>query len=139
MGDKFVSDLMTTPVHTITPDHSLADLAELFDRHDVRHVPVIDAEGDVVGLVSDRDLLRNVLTDQADVPLSVRESAMHGTRVETVMTVEVVTLEPNDTARRASRVLLENKFGCIPVTEGARLVGIITQSDFLRVFAEGAE
>ena len=139
MGGKLVSDLMTVPVHTITPDHSLADLAELFDRHDVRHVPVIDAEGDVVGLVSDRDLLRNVLTDQADVPLSVRESAMHGTRVETVMTVEVVTLEPNDTARRAARMLLENKFGCIPVTEGSRLVGIITQSDFLRVFAEGAE
>ncbi len=139
MGEKLVSDLMTVPVHSITAESSLADLAELFDRHDVRHVPVIDAEGDVIGLVSDRDLLRNVLTDQADVPLSVRESAMHGTLVESVMTVEVVTLEPNETARRAARVMLENKFGCIPITEGSRLVGIITQSDFLRVFAEGAE
>jgi len=137
MSEKLVSDLMTTPVHTITADRSLSDLAELFDRHDVRHVPVVDGEGDIVGLVSDRDLLRNVLTDQADVPLSVRDSAMQGTLVETIMTEEVVTLEPNDTAQKAARTMLENKFGCIPVTEGARLVGIITQSDFLRLYADG--
>jgi CBS domain-containing membrane protein len=137
MSETLVSDLMTTPVHTITGDRSLSDLANLFDRYDVRHVPVIDDEGDVIGLVSDRDLLRNVLTDQADVPLSVRAAAMQGTLVESVMTEEVVTLEPNDTARTAARTMLENKFGCIPITEGARLVGILTQSDFLRLFADG--
>lgn len=138
MSERLVSDLMSAPVYTITADRSLSALAELFDLHDVRHVPVIDGEGDVVGLVSDRDLLRNILTDQADVPLSVRDAAMHGTPVESVMTVEVVTLEPNDTIRKAARVLLENKFGCVPITEGTRLVGIITQSDFLKAFAEGA-
>jgi CBS domain-containing membrane protein len=138
MSERLVSDLMSAPVRTITPDRNLSALAELFDLHDLRHVPVIDEEGDVVGLISDRDLLRNILTDQADVPLSVRNAAMRGTPVESIMTVDVVTLEPNDTARKAARVLLENKFGCVPITEGARLVGIITQSDFLRAFAEGA-
>jgi CBS domain-containing membrane protein len=138
MIEKLVSDIMSAPVHTITADRSLSALAELFDRHDVRHVVVVDEEEDVVGLVSDRDLLRNVLTDQADVPLSVRDAAMRGTLVETVMTVEVVTLEPNATARKAARVLLENKFGCVPITEGTRLVGIISQSDFLKVFADGS-
>jgi len=135
MSETLVSDLMSAPVHTITGDRTLSALAELFDRHDVRHVPVIDDEGDVVGLVSDRDVLRNILTDQADVPLSVRAAAMHGTMVESVMTAEVVTLEPNDTTQKAARLMLENKFGCIPVTEGARLVGIITQSDFLSLCA----
>ncbi len=54
------------------------------------------------------------------------------------MTEQLVTLEPNDTARQAARLLLENKFGCIPVTAGgSRLVGIPTQSDFLRLFADG--
>jgi len=138
MIEKLVSDIMSAPVHTITAERSLSALAELFDRHDVRHVVVVDEEEDVVGLVSDRDLLRNVLTDQADVPLSVRDAAMRGTLVETVMTVEVVTLEPNATARKAARVLLENKFGCVPITEGTRLVGIISQSDFLKVFADGS-
>ena len=56
------------------------------------------------------------------------------------MTIELVTLEPNDTARQAARLLLEDKFGCIPVTEtGTRLVGIVTQSDFLQLFAGGEE
>ena len=87
--------------------------------------------------VSDRDLLRNVLTDQADVPLSVRRSSMENTLVESIMTLDVVTLEPNDSARQAAQILVDNKFGCVPVTEGTRLVGIITQSDFLRTFAEG--
>lgn len=139
MSKKLVSDLMSTPVHTITADRNLAELADLFDQHDVRHVPVIDGEGDVVGLVSDRDLLRNVLTDQADVPLSVRDSSMQGTLVETIMTRDVVTLAPNDGAPKAARTMLDNKFGCIPVTEGTRLVGIVTQSDFLRLFADGDE
>ena len=140
MADKLVSDLMTETVQSITPDRNLHDLADLFDRYDVRHVPVVDDEGDLVGLVSDRDLLRNTLTDQADVPLSGRQAVMAETLVESIMTVELVTLEPNDAARQAARLLLDNKFGCIPVTDGgSRLVGIVTQSDFLQLFADGEE
>ncbi len=131
-----VSDLMTEEVETIRRDSNLADLADIFDRHDIRHVPVVDEEGDVLGLVSDRDLLRNVLTDQVDVPLSVRNSAMEGTLVETIMTAEVVSVESNESLRVAARQLLDLKFGCLPVTEGTHLVGIITPSDFLRVFAD---
>lgn len=137
MSQTLVSDLMSSPVRTIRGDASLSDLADLFDRFDVRHVPVVDRDGDLIGLVSDRDLLRNVLTDQADVPLSVRNASLEETRVESVMTGEVVTLEPNEPVQRAARAMLDNKFGCIPVTEGNRLVGIITPSDFLRLFADG--
>lgn len=136
MMPTIVSDLMTEEVETIRRDSNLADLAEIFDRHDIRHVPVVDEEGDVLGLVSDRDLLRNVLTDQVDLPLSVRNSAMEGTLVETIMTEEVVSVEPNESLRVAARQLLDFKFGCLPVTEGTHLVGIITQSDFLRAFAD---
>jgi CBS domain-containing membrane protein len=138
MSATVVSDLMSEEVHTVHPDDNLRVLADLFDRYDVRHVPVVDEEGDVVGLVSDRDLLRNVLTDQADVPLSVRQSSMEGTLVESIMTTEVVTLEANASVSRAARVLLEHKFGCVPVTEGSRLVGIVTQSDFLEAIANEA-
>lgn len=130
-----VSDLMTENVETIRRDANLTDLADIFDRCDIRHVPVVDEDGDIVGLVSDRDLLRNVLTDQADVPLSVRNAAMDSTLVESIMTEDVVTVEVNEPLESAARQLLDNKFGCLPVTEGVQLVGIITQSDFLRVFA----
>ena len=137
MAATVVSDLMTQDVKTITPGANLLELADLFDRHDVRHVPVLDDDGDVVGLVSDRDLLRNVLTDQADVPLSVRRASMQGALVESIMTEDVVAVEANESLRSAARLLLDNKFGCLPVTEGTQLIGIVTQADFLGVFAEG--
>ena len=137
MAATVVSDLMTQDVKTITPGTNLLELADLFDSNDVRHVPVVDDEGEVVGLVSDRDLLRNVLTDQADVPLSVRQTAMRDALVESIMTEDVITVEPNASLRTAARLLLDNKFGCLPVTEGAHLLGIVTQADFLGVFAEG--
>ena len=137
MAAAVVSDLMTQDVKTIAPGATLLELADLFDHNNVRHVPVLDDEGDVVGLVSDRDLLRNVLTDQADVPLSVRREAMQDALVESIMTEEVVTVEPNESLRAAARLLLDNKFGCLPVTEGAHLLGIVTQADFLGVFADG--
>ena len=137
MAATVVSDLMTEDVKTITPGANLLELAELFDNNDVRHVPVVDDEGEVVGLVSDRDLLRNVLTDQADVPLSVQQTAMRNALVESIMTEDVITVEPNASLRTAARMLLDNKFGCLPVTEGAHLLGIVTQADFLGVFADG--
>ncbi len=137
MAATVVSDLMTQDVKTITPGANLLVLADLFDSNDMRHVPVVDDEGEVVGLVSDRDLLRNVLTDQADVPLSVRQTAMRDALGESIMTADVITVEPNASLRTAARLLLDNKFGCLPVTEDAILLGIVTQADFLGVFAEG--
>lgn len=136
MNPEYVRDLMTDPVHTAHPHQDLADLRDLLYDHDIRHVPVVDAEGDLVGLVSERDLLRNVLTDQADVPLSVRDQAMRARTVREIMTEEVQTVDPDDTLQEAAQLLIDNKFGCLPVTEGSRLVGILTQSDFVRHFAE---
>lgn len=135
MNPHYVRDLMTESVHTIHPDQDLADLRDLLYDYDIRHVPVVDGDGDLVGLVSERDLLRNVLTDQADLPLSVRDQAMRARMVGEIMTEEIQTSDPDDTLQEAAQLLIDNKFGCLPVTEGSRLVGIITQSDFVRHFA----
>ena len=107
MTDKLVCDLMTETVQSVAPDRNLHHLANLFDRCDVGHVPMVDAEGDLV---------------------------------ELIMTVEPVTVEANDAARQAARLLLEDKFAHIPVTEArTRLVGIVTQSEFLQLFGDGEE
>lgn len=136
MKPEHVRDMMTDTVHTIHPDQDLVDLRALLYDHDIRHVPVVDGDGDLVGLVSERDLLRNVLTDQADVPLSVRDQAMKARKVREIMTEDVQTADPEGTLQEAAQLLIDNKFGCLPVTEGSRLVGILTQSDFVRHFAE---
>ena len=137
MLPKYVRDLMTSEVITLRADENVSSFRDVLYDHGFRHVPVVDAEGNLIGLVTERDLLRNVLTDQADVPLSVREETMYATQIGDIMVQDVQTVEPEDTLPHAAQIMLENKFGCVPVTDGELLVGILTESDFIRFFTEG--
>ena len=78
--------------------------------------------------------MRNVLTDQADVPISVREEVMFATLIGDIMIQDVETVEPDDKLPDAAQLMLDNKFGCLPVIDGQLLVGILTESDFIRFF-----
>jgi CBS domain-containing membrane protein len=128
---------MTSDVVTLRADENVSSFRDVLYDHGFRHVPVVDVEGNLVGLVTERDLLRNVLTDQADVPISVREETMYSTQIGDIMVQDVQTVEPEDLLPHAAQIMLENKFGCVPVTDGALLVGILTESDFIRFFTEG--
>jgi len=131
-----VKDLMTETVHSLGPDDDLATLKDLMDSRHVRHVPVVDEEGELVGLVSHRDLLRCALTDRAEVPFSLQRDFLRGIAVGEIMTTALETVEADDDLRDAAQIMLENKFSCLPVVEGPRLVGILTESDFVRYLAE---
>lgn len=137
MIPRYVRDLMTSDVVTLRADENVSSFRDVLYDHGFRHVPVVDVEGNLVGLVTERDLLRNVLTDQADVPISVREETMYSTQIGDIMVQDVQTVEPEDLLPHAAQIMLENKFGCVPVTDGALLVGILTESDFIRFFTEG--
>jgi CBS domain-containing protein len=131
-----VADLMTDSVFSLGPEASLRELQELMWEHDIRHVPIVDDRGELVGLVSQRDLAR--ATDgTATLPLSARNDFLQSTKIVTVMTEEVATAEPTDDIRVAAQTMFENKYGCLPVVAGRRLVGILTESDFVRLLAEG--
>jgi CBS domain-containing membrane protein len=137
MLPKYVRDLMASEVITLRADENVSSFRDVLYDHGFRHVPIVDEEGNLVGLVTERDLLRNVLTDQADVPISVREEVMYSTQIGDIMVQDVQTVEPEDTLPHAAQIMLENKFGCVPVTDGELLVGILTESDFIRFFTEG--
>lgn len=131
-----VADLMTDRVYSLAADSSLRELQELMWEHDIRHVPIVDEDGELVGLVSQRDLAR--ATDgTATLPLSARTDFLSETLVDSVMTEDVATAEPTDDIRVAAQTMFENKYGCLPVVAGRRLVGILTESDFVRLLAEG--
>ena len=136
MFPKYVRDLMTSEVVTLRADESVSSFRDVLYDHGFRHVPVVDDEGNLVGLLTERDLLRNVLTDQADVPISVREEIMYSTPIGDIMIRDVETVEPDDRLPIAAQIMLENKFGCLPVTDGTLLVGILTESDFISFFTE---
>ncbi|MDY7228586.1 CBS domain-containing protein [Hyalangium rubrum] len=121
-----VDELMTREVITLEADAALAQVDDLLKRHHIRHLPVVQGRK-LVGLVSHRDLIRALARQSAQKkmqPFSVKE----------VMTREVETVEPHVSAREAIDRLLENRFGCLPVVdEGGHLLGIVTESDFLRL------
>ena len=138
MSSLEVRDVMTSPVQSVTTNEDLLTVRDRMWELEVRHLPVVDRRGHLVGLVSQRDLLR-ALGPVASLPSS--EAAGHELTqrpVSEVMTKEVETVPPELDARRAAMLIYRAKLGCLPVIDSSRLIGIVTESDFVRLFLEGA-
>ena len=112
-----VAAVMTEAPIVIDPNEPLALAARTMARHGIRHLPVID-RGALVGLVSQRDLLAARAGDKM---------------VRDVMTTECAVTHPAASACDAARALLTLKIGCLPVLDDGALVGIVTETDFVRV------
>lgn len=136
MEPILVRDLMTSKVFTLHPEATMARLYDLMDSKHIRHLPVVDEDGDLVGLVTHRDLLRSALTDRSDLPMAIHRQVLETVLVSEIMTTAVETIEPDQDIRDAVDLMMENKFGCLPVVEGERLVGILTEADFVRYLAK---
>ena len=127
-----VSDLMTGNPETVFPDDELGEVYALMSERMIRHVPVIDSEGNIEGVISHRDLIRTALYEFDDLTYLDQRDALKGMLVRDVMTTDPDTIGPEMPLADAGRLLLENKIGCLPVVEGNRLVGILTESDFIK-------
>lgn len=121
-----VGQFMSTDLFTVRPD-DLADLvASVMDWKHVRHVPVEDDEGHLLGLVSHRDLLRLIAQGTANAePIAVKN----------IMTPNPVTVTPQTATLDAIALMRRHKIGCLPVVENEKLVGIVTAYDFLTLSA----
>lgn len=139
MGKLKVMDLMTENVFSVNADEDLARLSDLMEDIHVRHMPVKDKEGRLVGLVSQRDLLRSALYTSKDLPLTEQRELLRRMTVGEIMTADPETAEMDDDIEEAGRVMLDNKLGCLPVVEGGKLVGILTEADFVKFVVEGGE
>lgn len=133
-----VRDLMSDEVLSLRPEEDLSTLYDLMESRHIRHIPVVDEDGTLLGLVTHRDLIRSALTGGGDLPLSTQRELLRSIRVKEIMTRDVETVEPDDDILEAAEVMLENKFGCLPVIESDRIVGILTEADFVRYLAEDA-
>ena len=133
-----VRDLMTTRVETLEPDDDL-DLANALMRLErSRHLPVL-ANGDLIGLVSDRDILRAQVSSLARMSEEELRCSNMRIKVSEVMTHDVETIGPDVPAREAARRMRLRKIGCLPVVENGCLVGIVTVSDFLDAAIEALD
>jgi len=127
---------MTEDVATVRSDDDLSVLYDLMDSRRIRHVPVIDESGELLGIVSQRDLLKGALGDAGGLPMSAQRDLLRSATVDAIMVTEPMTVEPDTSLREAGELLLEHKLGCLLVLEGGELVGIITESDFVRYTVE---
>lgn len=129
--DRTVADLMQRDVVTVQQDERL-DLAEDIMRLGrVRHLPVL--EGDrLAGILSSRDLLAASLSRALDFEPQQRRAFLRSVEVKEVMSLEVDSVSPEESARNAARHMLRRKIGCLPVLdEEGRLLGLLTETDLL--------
>lgn len=128
-----VKHWMTPNVVTASPDERLKRAWTLLQEQGIRHLPVL--EGDrLVGIVTDRDI-RQALPSRVTA-LGVHELLMLLDRVtlREIMTKAVVTVTPDQSIPEAARLLVEHRIGALPVVEGDRLVGILTETDVLKAY-----
>lgn len=127
-----VGEIMSRDLVTLTEEDTLADARACMSRGRVRHLPVV-RDGKLVGLVTHRDLLAASLSVFAEVS-SREERTLFATISVRELMHDAVTASPKMSVREAGRILLENKFGCLPVVdEDGVLIGIVTDADFLRL------
>jgi len=132
-SEMSVADLMTTDVVTLTEDETLALAQRCMARGRIRHLPVV-REGKLVGLITHRDLLAASFSIFAEVKASEQRRIFDTVRVVELMHRDVVMVSPGLAVSKAARILLENKYGCLPVVDDEqRLQGIVTEADFLRL------
>ena len=134
-----VREIMTGALVTVPPDMPVFDARHLMDEKRIRHLLVTDPAGQLVGIVTDRDI-RLHLPSQA-TSLSVWEINHLLTKLEVnaIMTKAVVTIGPDDTVSRAAQIMLNRTIGALPVLDDGRLIGIVTESDVLRAFVRTEE
>ena len=131
-----VRDIMTAPVVAIGNTDNLKVVEEVMEWKHIRHLPVINDDGELVGLLTHRDLLRVCVSSIADISRKEQDALLRGIPAEQIMTSGVLTVTPDSDVRAAAELMLERKIGCLPVVEGRKLVGILTEADFVRYLLE---
>ncbi len=134
MGCTRVRDIMQEKVVTISDGDTLSTVEDIMTLGHVRHMPVVHA-GKLVGVVSERDLLRASLSNLTEFGSEQRRAFLTVVEIARVMSTPPIVIEADAGVQEAARVMAENKIGCLPVVDGGTLVGMLTETDLLTSFA----
>ena len=133
----FVRDRMSSPAVTVTPDTSLQDALGLMHEGQFRRLPVVDDRGELIGMVSERDLLYASPPPAAPLGGQGLDDLLSEIRVREIMTEEVITAAPDAFIEEAARLMANNKIGGLPVVDkDDHVVGVITETDVFRAFID---
>ncbi len=136
MGDR-VRDIMETKLVTISANDRLSTVDDIMTLGRVRHIPVV-LGGKLVGVVSQRDLLRASLSAISEHRDAERRAFLHVVEIGRVMSTPPIVIRPEATIEAAAAVMAEKKIGCLPVLDGDEMVGLLTETDILRWVARSS-
>jgi acetoin utilization protein AcuB len=122
------SDIMTASVITLKSESSLEEAERLFKQHHFRHIPIISAEGKVIGILSDRDFIGGI-----------PHASLKKVLIKDKMKTNILTARPQTEIPTIAEVMIQYHIGCLPILdENGLLVGILTRGDILRAIVRHA-
>jgi acetoin utilization protein AcuB len=131
-----VRDRMTLNPVTVTPEVSVTDALRLMSEKKIRRLPVLDGQGHLVGIVSDRDLLQASPSPVTSLAIWEIHELLAKLTIEKMMTREVITVPEDTPLEEAARVMADSRIGGLPVMRGDTLVGIISESDLFKTLLQ---
>lgn len=131
-----VKDRMTPNPVTVTPDTFFVEAMRIMGERGFRHLPVVDRKEKPVGIITQTDLLNASPSPATALSVSEVNYLLANLRIRDVMSSPVVTVSDDAPLEDAARVMVENKFGCLPVIGAGKLVGVITETDIFKSFVE---
>lgn len=127
-----VRDLMTSPVTTLSSDSTLADAWATMRRNGFRHIPIVSVHGVLVGMISDRDVLRHA----PELVLAVSNAPAGHRRLGEFLSSRLISATPLTEVRQIARLMLDESIQAVPILDGQRRpIGMLTSTDLLRAIA----
>ncbi|MDI2586118.1 acetoin utilization AcuB family protein [Psychrobacillus sp. NEAU-3TGS] len=127
-----VEEIMNTSVPTLTPTHTINDALLLLKAKRIRHIPIINANKEILGVVTDRDLKKAT----PSTLLNSNNPEVYELPLEKIMTKNPIVGHPLDFLEETATIFYDNRIGCLPIVSQGKLVGMITESDLLYKFIE---
>ncbi len=132
-----VKDRMSSKPVTVRTDTSLKEALDLVRSSPFRHLPVLDGNDKLVGIVTEKSLVYASPTPSTTLSVFEVDYILSRTKIGQVIQGDVVFVRPDLPIEEAARVMIDHRIGCLPVVEDEKLIGIISDTDIFRVFAEG--
>jgi acetoin utilization protein AcuB len=129
-----VSKIMTRNPVITHPELSLTDARSLMDKEKISHIPVLNKNNELVGLITRADLLKADPSPATSLDMYEISYLLSKLTVEKIMEKKVITVQENEVVEEAARIMADNGIGCLPVLNGSLLTGIITDTDIFHFF-----
>ncbi len=127
---------MTHSVITINPETSMEEALNLMHREHIRRIPVVNKHGALVGIITKMQLLSASPSDATTLSKFEMSGLMDKVKIESLMTKDVITVNEDTPLEEAAGIMVDKKIGGLPVVQGDKVVGIITETDLFKIFLE---